>query len=203
MRHGRLRDFAVTEVNARRDRGTDRKDILSKLFQVQAEKPKDFDDTAVMSMATTNIAAGSDTTAIAMRAVVYFLLNDSKCMAKLEDEIASFHAQGRLSDPVTLGDAEKMPYLQAVINEALRMHPAVGMSLPRVTPASGLKVARRFIPQGVRRSVISDVFFRSKAHLCILGAIDYRRRKCMGHQQGPKYLWKRCWDIQSRAMAEF
>jgi len=53
-----------------------------------------------------------------------------------------------LSDPVKLSEADNMPYLQAVMYEALRLHPAVGMSLPRVTPADGFEVDGHYIPAG-------------------------------------------------------
>ena len=39
-----------------------------------------------------------------------------------------------------------MPYLQAVMYEALRLHPAVGMSLPRVVPSGGFEVSGKYIP---------------------------------------------------------
>ena len=43
-----------------------------------------------------------------------------------------------------------MLYLQAVMYEAMRLYPAVGMSLPRTTPSEGLLVGDKFIPGGVR-----------------------------------------------------
>ena len=147
-RHGSLRSFAVKEVNARKDRGSDHQDLLGKLYAVHREKPKEFDETAVMSMATSNIFAGSDTTAISMRAVIYYLLRNPQCKRKLVEEIDSNRKAGELSDPVKLAEAEKMEYLQAVILEALRCHPAVGMSLPRVVPADGLQVGDRFLKKG-------------------------------------------------------
>ena len=42
-----------------------------------------------------------------------------------------------------------MPYLQACMYEALRCHPAVGMSLPRVTPSGGIEIDNRIIPEVV------------------------------------------------------
>lgn len=42
-----------------------------------------------------------------------------------------------------------MTYLQAVIQEGLRCHPAVGMSLPGVTPAGGIEICGYFIREGV------------------------------------------------------
>jgi cytochrome P450 len=147
-RHGSLRQFAVREIAARQDRGTDRKDLLSKLLATHDEQPDLFDDNDVASMATSNIFAGSDTTAISTRAIIYYLLKNPACKRKLIEEIDSRHQQGKLSDPVSLAEADLMPYLQAVMYEALRLHPAVGMSLPRVTPAGGAQIAGTFIPAG-------------------------------------------------------
>ena len=65
------------------------------------------------------------------------------------DEIDDARSRGALSDIVKLDEAEKMPYLQAVMWEALRLHPAVGMSLPRVVPKGGEVVAGAFMPEGV------------------------------------------------------
>ena len=126
-RHGSLRQFAVKEIAARQDRGGDQKDILSKLRATQKEKPLEMDENAVASMATSNIFAGSDTTAISTRAIIYYLLKNPECKRKLIDEIDSWRAEGKLGDPVKLTEADKMPYLQAVMYEALRMvkdHPS-------------------------------------------------------------------------------
>ncbi|KAF2165914.1 hypothetical protein M409DRAFT_55282 [Zasmidium cellare ATCC 36951] len=143
-RHGSLRTFATREITARQDRGSDHTDILSQLFATQKEKPLEMNDNAVISMATSNIFAGSDTTAISLRAIIYYLLKNPSCKAKL---LAEIHAH-TLSDPVILSEAENMPYLQAVMYEALRLHPAVGMSLPRVVPQGCTTLANTYLPAG-------------------------------------------------------
>lgn len=125
-RHGGIRNFAAREVAARKDRGSDHSDMLGKLYAVQKDKPE-FDDTSVLSMATSNIGAGSDTTAISLRAIVWFLLKNPECKRKLVEEIDQRRKEGKLSDPVQLDQADQMPYLQAVMWEALRLWPAVGM----------------------------------------------------------------------------
>ena len=148
VRHGRLRDFAVREIEKRKNRGSDHEDILSKLFDVQREKPNEFSEADVTSMAASNIMAGSDTTAISLRSVIYHLLKNPEYKERLLEEIDTQRKQKKLSDIVTLEQAKGMPYLQAVIQEALRCHPAVGMSLPRVTPSGGIEISGQFIPQG-------------------------------------------------------
>lgn len=119
-RHGSLRQFAMREIAGRKDRGADRNDILAKLFATQKEKPIEMNENAVTSMATSNIFAGSDSTAISMRAILYFLGKNPEVKRKLVEEIDASKRDGKLSDPVKLSEADAMPYLQAVMYEALR-----------------------------------------------------------------------------------
>lgn len=148
-RHGSLRNFAVREIASRKDRGSDHDDLVSKLSAIHEKNPKEFDEAGMTSMATSNIFAGSDTTAVSARAVVYYLLKNPEYKMRLIQEIDERHRGEKLSDPVKYDEANSMPYLQAVIYEALRIHPAVGMSLPRVVPEGGLMVEGHFIPAGV------------------------------------------------------
>jgi cytochrome P450 len=46
-----------------------------------------------------------------------------------------------------------MPYLQAVIKEALRLHPAAALPLERVVPEGGATITGSFFPEGVSRTV--------------------------------------------------
>ncbi|KAL9085052.1 MAG: hypothetical protein Q9165_007793 [Trypethelium subeluteriae] len=147
-RHVGVRNFSAKEVSSRKVRGSDRKDILSKLFTIHDEKPGDFDQNAVVSMATSNIFAGTDTTASSTRAIIYYLLKNPQYKERLVQEIDERRAQGKLSDPVSLAQADSMPYLQAVMYEALRCTPAVGYVLPRVVPPEGLEVGGHVIPEG-------------------------------------------------------
>lgn len=149
-RHGSLRTFAAREINNRKDRGSDHQDLLDKLLEVRKEKPGEMDDMGVLSMATSNIFAGSDTTAISLRSIIYYLLKNPDYKRRLVEEIDARKSQGKLSTLVTLEESKHMPYLQACMYEALRCHPAVGMSLPRVTPSGGIDIDGYFMPEGVR-----------------------------------------------------
>jgi cytochrome P450 len=150
-RNGSLRQFAAKECEARKERPSDRKDILSSLFAVKEAKPREFDDNSVLSMASSNIFAGSDTTGISIGAVMYNICKYPRCKSKLLEEIETTIQRESLDRnknmPFDAGFA--MPYLQACIYEALRMHPAVGMSLPRVVPPDGFEVEGVFLPGGV------------------------------------------------------
>lgn len=148
-RHRRIRDFASQEIENRKRIGSDHQDILAKLLEVQKQRPDEMNDANVLSMVTSNISAGSDTTAISTRSVIYHLLKSPKCKRKLVEEIDAQMKEAKLTEPITLEQAKHMPYLQACLYEGLRLHPAVGMSLPRVTPPGGVEIDGRFIPEGV------------------------------------------------------
>ena len=148
-RHSGLRTFAAHEIESRKERGSGHRDILAELFEVHKDKPEEMTNANILSMATSNIFAGSDTTAISIRAVIYYLLKNPVCKKKLMEELDAQYRHGKLTEPITLEQTKHLPYLQACLYEGLRCHPAVGMSLPRVTPPGGFEVAGRYIPEGV------------------------------------------------------
>ena len=118
-------------------------------MEIHKQKPAEMDDTAVLSMATSNVFAGSDTTAISISAVLYNLCKYPVCKEKLTAEIVDEIRKGKVGRSVPLDIALKMPYLQACIYEALRLHPAIGMSLPRVVPEGGMTIRGVHIPTDV------------------------------------------------------
>ena len=63
-------------------------------------------------------------------------------------EIDQAQREHRLSDPVTMEESEKLPFLQATILEGLRIHSAIGGLLPRRVPPGGCVIAGRYIPAG-------------------------------------------------------
>lgn len=50
-------------------------------------------------------------------------------------------------------DIKTLPYLEACINEALRMHSTSSMGLPRVMPAQGAEFQGEFFREGTEVSV--------------------------------------------------
>jgi cytochrome P450 len=126
---------------------SDRKDFLAKCIELS--KAGKLDQSSINNVIGTNIGAGSDTTGISMSAIIYFLMKYPHCLQKLRDEIETAERQGNLSNPVSFQEAQKLPYLQATIKEALRLHAAVGQILSRVVPEGGAQIAGRHFPQGV------------------------------------------------------
>ena len=68
---------------------------------------------------------------------------------KLREEVSEHRSTAAHPRHFSFKETQEMPYLQAVIKEALRLHPAVGQPLERVVPAGGTTIAGQFFPGGV------------------------------------------------------
>jgi len=77
--------------------------------------------------------------------------------AKLTSEIDAAVADGTLSIPVSHADAIKLPYLKACINEGMRIHPSVGLTLPRIVPAGGALISGFHFPAGYQVGINAAV----------------------------------------------
>jgi len=130
-----------------------RADLLSMFLEAKAERPDFMTDQRVLTMAVSMTFAGSETTAISLAAVFYFLLRNPRCYEKVMQELNEAVAQGRIEDrptgTVSWAESQSLPYLDACIKEAFRMHPAAGLPLERITPPQGIEIDGRFIPGGV------------------------------------------------------
>lgn len=137
----------MAEIKASRDRKSEDGQLtfLQRLLLNQQKSPDSIKDREVITHAFGNITAGSDTTAIALRSIMWQLLTNTEVYDKLLAEIQD----AQLELPVQFNKANKMPYLAAVIQEALRIHPAVGMMLERTTPVPGADLCGHHIPAGV------------------------------------------------------
>lgn len=125
-------------------------DFLSKFLAKNTAENSTFTHYHILAGCVSNMVAGSDTTAISLSAVLYHLLRSPDKLAKLRNEIdQSFSEQTIPSNGIGFQDSLGRPYLQAVIKEALRMHPATGLPLERVVPESGATIGGRFFPAGV------------------------------------------------------
>ena len=75
--------------------------------------------------------------------MLYFLLKTPRVLAKVNSEVRGRYASYADIDP---GSAQQLPYLQAVINEALRMYPSGAQGFPRLSP--GTTVDGLWVPKG-------------------------------------------------------
>lgn len=146
----------------------ERRDFLSRFIDARGKDPDFISEQRVLALTVANMFAGSDTTAITLRAIFHNLLTHPTAMEKLTAELAAESASGRFvrseaeaatssgdvgrseydGSLVRWSDVRELPYLSAVINESLRCHPAAGLPLERIVPAQGLVVGGHRIPAG-------------------------------------------------------
>jgi cytochrome P450 len=155
---GKVLNFITTCIQDRASGRTkspdDRQDFLDKLLPLEASGKCTRYHTMLACGA--NIAAGSDTTAISLTAAIGYLAMTPHALAKLREELDRANAP----DPISFKDAQKLPYLRAVIYETLRMHPAVGAPLARVIGPDGAQLAGYFFPPGTELGVNAWVVHR-------------------------------------------
>ncbi|UPL00177.1 hypothetical protein LCI18_011111 [Fusarium solani-melongenae] len=152
---GAIAKFARECLDERLNRGDTksekplRRDFLTRFLEAKVTHPQVVTDRQVFSYTLSNVNAGSDTTAISLRAVLYYLLKNPAILDKVCKEIEQAHSEGKFSIPVTWKESQELPYLDAVIKEALRLHPAVGLLLERIVPEGGLQLPDGpFLPAG-------------------------------------------------------
>jgi cytochrome P450 len=109
--------------------------------------------------------AGSDSTATAIRVVLYYVAATPKVYIKFQAEIDEAIRNGTISRPIIQDrEARQLPYLQACIKEGLRVHPPVASILTKVTPREGDTLDDgTFIPGGTRIGISTWATHRNKA----------------------------------------
>lgn len=123
-------------------------DFVEKVILARDKDPGKITDYHLFIMGQSNVTAGSDTTAISLSSIMWHLMHSPETLRRLRAEIDEFTAQGRCSDNITFKQSQDMPYLQAVMKEALRIHSATGLPMWRVVPDGGAEISGRFFPAG-------------------------------------------------------
>ena len=134
-------------------------DMLDRFLALHRERPNDFTENDVLIGAYSSIVAGAYTTWISIGSIIYYLHKFPETLKRLQNEIDEFAHDGMISDPVTFEESKKMPYLNAVIKEAQRMHAPTGFPLWRTVPESGTTLCGKYFHPGV--SFLLDALKRS------------------------------------------
>ncbi|KAJ5194291.1 hypothetical protein N7491_001628 [Penicillium cf. griseofulvum] len=109
-----------------------------------------LNDTEIIVNGATFIAAGSETLSNLLSGLVAQLLYNPEKYDKLRHEIRSSFSQ---SEEINHDRVIKLPYLNACIEEALRLKPPVGEGLLRRVPEGGAMIDGHWIPGGTSVSV--------------------------------------------------
>ncbi|PNS15597.1 Isotrichodermin C-15 hydroxylase [Sphaceloma murrayae] len=140
----RIQEYGAVVVANARDRTLGKANIFNSVLEDSKKEEDDmgFSDYAAAFEASGLVVAGSGTTAVTLTYLVWAVLRQPSVQHRLEEEVAA------LDDGFGDAELEQLPYLNAVIQEALRLYGAAPGSLPRVVPQTGLTVQGYQIPPG-------------------------------------------------------
>lgn len=105
-------------------------EIYSCFTRVYLQNYQTYSDVQVYHHISEMFAAGTDTTATAIRWALLFLIHNPEVQDKMLQEITEVTGDVRLP---LIADRDKMPYCEAVVNEVLRMGNIAPLSLPHMT----------------------------------------------------------------------
>lgn len=116
--------------------------------QVRHSRRLTYFSRALTAWTSSNVLAGSDTTAIFLRTMFKNLIDHPESLGRLRRELDDAATAGRLSEIVTWKESRGLPYLEACFKETGRIHPPFGLQLERIVPSGGVELSRQHLPAG-------------------------------------------------------
>ena len=139
------RKLTLEKVTRRVNNNASRPDFMDYILRQPSGKGLTFNE--MLSNSATLIQAGSETTATLLSGALFLLLQHPEKMQKLADELTgSFESD----DLMTIDNTERLPYLAAVLEEALRLYSPAVAGFPRKVPRGGATIDGQFVPGEVR-----------------------------------------------------
>ena len=118
-------------------------------YQIQRNKA-DLEHDEIVENCRILLVAGSETTATHLSGVVYFLAKTPTQLRAAQAEVRSAFKSHEQITVHAVSSSEKLPYVNAVIQETFRCYPTVPSVLPRVTNSSGSIIVGEFVAGNVR-----------------------------------------------------
>lgn len=91
-------------------------------------------------------SAGADTTATTLSGTTYLLLQHPEVLKRVTQEVRSSF---KSVEEIDISSVNKLTYMLAVLNEAMRLYPPVTSLTARIVPRGGAHVLGEYLPEGV------------------------------------------------------
>ncbi|XP_068655284.1 cytochrome P450 CYP82D47-like [Aristolochia californica] len=125
--------------------------MLSIADRTETHAGDDFDK-YIKAMSLTMILAATDTSFLTLSWTLALLLNNRHELKKAQDEIDTIIGKNRI---VNESDIENLPYLRAIVKEALRLHPPAPLLVPHES-MEDCNIGGFHVPAGTR--VIANLY---------------------------------------------
>ncbi|CAA9960028.1 Pisatin demethylase [Pyrenophora teres f. maculata] len=122
---------------------TEHRDFIWYILR-QREKKNEVSDDEVIMNAALFIVAGSETTATQLCGLTNYLLRDPERFKKLKDELRS---ACKTEADINMDVLGSLPYMNACIEEGLRIFPPVPVGLLRTVPKGGSLIDGHAVPE--------------------------------------------------------
>jgi cytochrome P450 len=143
-----LDDYAAALVDRRRERGfvPGKTDVFNYLLQSKHEQDR-LSREELIDNTTVLVVAGSETTATLLSGASWLLCKNKDIYAKVKQEVRSAYST---DDDITPKSVNNLPYMIAVLSEAMRLFPPTGFGFPRIIGANeGQSIAGYHVPSDV------------------------------------------------------
>nr|POE51441.1 cytochrome p450 81e8 [Quercus suber] len=131
----------IDEKRSKEEKGNT---MIDHLLSLQTSQPEYYTDQIIKGLMLVLLIAGTDTSAVTLEWAMSNLLNHSEVLKKARVELDNQIGQEKLLNEL---DVSKLHYLQNIISETLRLHPAVPLLLPHMSSEDctigGYNVPRR------------------------------------------------------------
>ncbi|KAJ6629720.1 benzoate para-hydroxylase [Mycena sp. CBHHK59/15] len=148
-----LEELARRQVLKRLSSGTNRNDILGRLINARGfdvRSPNADEVAELTAESVTLLIAGSDTTSNSIAVILHFIVTHPRVYVKLLGLLLDAAAD---QNELSYEQVKDIPYLQATINEGLRLHSTTAIGLHRSAPPGGLVCCGHYFPEGTELSV--------------------------------------------------
>ncbi|TID15340.1 putative secreted glycosidase [Venturia nashicola] len=151
-------DYVETKIAERLERGVgERPDLMSFVLK-NNDAGKGMNKKEIVATFGIFMVAGSETTGTLLSGAIYLLQKNPRVMEKLKAEIRGTFTG---NEEINLTRIGQLPYLHAVIDEAMRRYPPAPQGISRKSPASGINIGGQHVPGNVVIGVHPASAFRS------------------------------------------
>ncbi|KAI4121446.1 MAG: hypothetical protein LQ338_006353 [Usnochroma carphineum] len=152
--------YAHERINKRLDKRSNRPDFMTPFMKNNVDFTT-MSRAEILSTFNFIIVGGAETSATVLTGLFNHLSRNEAVMRRLCDEIRGAFKR---EEDITVDACKDLPYLEAVLNEGLRMCNPIPSGLPRVVPPGGDTYCGVYLPGGTRIGVRTFTVNRSSKY---------------------------------------